>query len=206
MQNPIKVGKAKKIVFNKSNFLFSILEEEFFPNDRFDIAIVGRSNVGKSSLINHLLQSKKVAKVSQKPGKTQMINYFLIDDLFYLVDLPGYGYAKVAKKTQRHWADKLDNYFQKRKRLKLVLFLLDLRREPNADDLAFFQWTSFQKIPMIVILTKKDKLKQNEIVKQKKTIAKSLELEDENDFVLYSVKDQQCRNNLIAKIQERCKD
>lgn len=194
--------RLKDIQFKKVEFLLSVADIEQFPVDKFDIAIVGRSNVGKSSLINHLLQRKSIAKVSQKPGKTQLLNFFLIDDLFYLVDLPGYGYAKVAKKEIERWSESIDTYFEERKSLKLVLFLLDLRREPSKEDLAFLEWTTFNKIPIIVVLTKKDKLKRNEVIKQKKMIEESLQLESD-EVVLYSIKEADSRKELIEKIKRK---
>jgi len=195
--------RLKEIQFKKVEFLLSAAKPEQYPEGKFDIAIVGRSNVGKSSLINHLLQRKSIAKVSQKPGKTQMVNYFLIDEFFYLVDLPGYGYAKVSKKELERWSESIDTYFQERKNLKLILFLLDLRRVPSKDDLAFLQWTSFNKIPMIVVLTKKDKLKRNEVIKQKKLIEETLQLEKDSSTVLYSIKDSNSRKELIEKIKHK---
>lgn len=195
--------RLKEIQFKKVEFLLSAAKPEQYPEGKFDIAIVGRSNVGKSSLINHLLQRKSIAKVSQKPGKTQMVNYFLIDEFFYLVDLPGYGYAKVSKKELERWSESIDTYFQERKNLKLILFLLDLRRVPSKDDLAFLQWTSFNKIPMIVVLTKKDKLKRNEVIKQKKLIEETLQLENDSSTVLYSIKDSNSRKELIEKIKHK---
>lgn len=195
-------GRLKNITFTKCTFLRSVFEEENYPKGLFDIAIVGRSNVGKSSLINHLLKRKKMAKVSQKPGKTQMLNFFLIDEFFYLVDLPGYGFAKVSKKMKRTWSEKIDTYLEKRKNLKLILFLLDIRRTPSKDDLAFFEWTSFHKIPIIIILTKTDKLKKYEVQRQIPIIQGALGLEDDHSMVLYSIKDPSCHGALIQKIQE----
>lgn len=192
----------KKVTFTKANYLRSVFEEENYPKGLFDIAIVGRSNVGKSSLINHLLKMKKMAKVSQRPGKTQMLNFFLVDDFFYLVDLPGYGFAKVSKKMKRTWSEKIDTYLEKRKGLKLILFLLDIRRTPSPDDLAFFEWTSFHKIPIIIILTKTDKLKKYEVQAQTAIIQKTLGLEDQDSMVLYSIKDASCSQALIKTIQK----
>ena len=129
----------KKILFKKGVFLTSALKTSELPEtDMPEIAVVGRSNVGKSSLINHLLRSKTIVKVSSKPGKTQRINYFVIDNALMLVDLPGYGYAKTSKSIQEEWGVWIDRYLKERK-LKLILFLLDSRRELSDEDQQFLE-------------------------------------------------------------------
>ncbi|MCB1081317.1 MAG: YihA family ribosome biogenesis GTP-binding protein [Chlamydiia bacterium] len=175
--------------FKSVQFVTSALKPEEWPvSDLPEVAIVGRSNVGKSSLINHLLQSKTVAKVSSTPGKTQRINYFLIDNTFHLVDLPGYGYAKTSKSLQKEWGQWMETYFLERP-LRLVLFLIDSRREGlSLEDAQFLEWAKHHQIPLLVILTKGDKLSKRE--------------RDEKSHLLYSVKEGKCREILIRKINE----
>ncbi|CCB90085.1 putative GTP-binding protein engB [Simkania negevensis Z] len=202
----------KKIMFKQARFLTSALKEAECPslqnaqgNPLPEMAIVGRSNVGKSSLLNHLMQSKSLAKVSSKPGKTQRINYFLIDETLLLVDLPGYGYAKVDKTTKQNWAIHLENYLNQRGSLKLLLFLLDIRRTPNEDDLAFLEWAYFQGLSVILVLTKTDKLKENEKIKQTEAIIMTLRREKSLSglpYVHYSVKEGKCKHQLIEVINK----
>lgn len=202
----------KKIMFKQARFLTSALKEDECPslqnaqgNPLPEMAIVGRSNVGKSSLLNHLMQSKSLAKVSSKPGKTQRINYFLIDETLLLVDLPGYGYAKVDKTTKQNWAIHLENYLNQRGSLKLLLFLLDIRRTPNEDDLAFLEWAYFQGLSVILVLTKTDKLKENEKIKQTEAIIMTLRREKSLSglpYVHYSVKEGKCKHQLIEVINK----
>jgi GTP-binding protein len=202
----------KKLVFKSARFLTSALKGDECPSlsgkdgtPLPEIAIVGRSNVGKSSLLNHLMQDKTLAKVSSTPGKTQRINYFLIDERLLLVDLPGYGYAKVKKAIKKDWAIHLENYLNTRPSLKLLLFLLDIRRTPNEDDIAFFQWALFRNLPTVLILTKADKLKKREQETQTKHILDLLSREKSLSgfpFVLYSVKDGGCKRQLIEVINQ----
>ena len=174
--------------FKTVKFITSALKpEECPPSTLPEIAIVGRSNVGKSSLINHLLQSKNVAKVSSTPGKTQRLNYFLIDDTFFLVDLPGYGYAKTPKSLQKEWGIWIDTFLKTRP-LRLVLFLIDSRRGLTTEDQMFLEWAKHQNIPLLLIMTKADKLSKRE--------------RDEKSSLLYSIKEGKCRDVLIRKIQE----
>lgn len=123
-----------------------------------EIAIVGRSNVGKSSLINRLANRKNLAKSSSTPGKTRTINYYLINNAFYLVDLPGYGYARVSKAEQARWAKMIEMYLQDRQQLCGVIQLIDIRHEPTANDLMMRDWLSSYSIPFMVVATKADKL------------------------------------------------
>lgn len=130
-----------------------------------EYAFIGRSNVGKSSLINMLMQRKNLAKTSGRPGKTQLINHFLINKNWYLVDLPGYGYARVSKSTKKVFQKFITKYFEKREQLVLAFVLIDCRHEPQPIDLEFMQWMGESQIPFSIIFTKADKLKPNAIVR-----------------------------------------
>lgn len=145
-------------MFEKSEFVISNTDINKCPNpDRPEIAFIGRSNVGKSSLINMLAQRKGLAKTSAKPGKTQLINHFNIDDQWYLVDLPGYGYAKVSKKSREAWEQMISDYILLRENLRVVCVLIDSRLEPQRIDLDFINWLGENEIPLALIFTKADK-------------------------------------------------
>tara|TARA_R100000935_G_scaffold44696_2_gene67590 strand:- start:8290 stop:8880 length:591 start_codon:yes stop_codon:yes gene_type:complete len=132
------------------------------PKDRLpEYAFIGRSNVGKSSLINMLMERKSLAKTSGRPGKTQLINHFIVNKNWYLVDLPGYGYARVSKKAKKTFQKFITNYFEKRKQLVLAFVLVDCRHEPQPIDLDFMQYLGENQIPFSIIFTKADKLKPN---------------------------------------------
>lgn len=156
--------------FHQAKFLTSALELEGLPtiklpNGKFapEIAIIGRSNVGKSSLINTLLQNKHVAKTSSTPGKTQRINYFFIDEEALLVDLPGYGYSRAPKESIDYWSRAIDEYLNKREQLSLVILLMDIRREPCEEDILIAKWAAARCTPFLVIFTKSDKLSHSEL-------------------------------------------
>ncbi len=144
--------------FSSVNFLTSALQpEEWPPSSLPEIALTGRSNVGKSSLINHLLEAKGAARVSSKPGKTRRFNFFTVADAFFLVDLPGYGYAAASKKEQQRWSYYLDRYIHERP-LNALLFLLDMRRTLSKEDNLLFEWILAHQVPTLCVLTKADKL------------------------------------------------
>ncbi len=141
-------------------FLVSNSDVAKCPTNKFpEYAFIGRSNVGKSSLINMLMQRKRLAKTSGRPGKTQLINHFIINDSWYLVDLPGYGYARVSKKAKKTFQKFITDYFEKRKQLVLAFVLIDCRLEPQKIDLDFMQWLGVNQIPFSIVFTKADKLK-----------------------------------------------
>lgn len=148
-------------------------------SQRTEYAFVGRSNVGKSSLINMLTNHKKLAKTSGKPGKTQLINHFLINDDWYLVDLPGYGYAQVSRTQRRKWQDFVRSYIQSRDNLTCVMVLVDSRLEPQKPDMEFIEWLGVNGVPFTLIFTKSDKLTKNQKAKNiahyKKELLKSWE-------------------------------
>ena len=131
------------------------------------VAFVGRSNVGKSSVINSLAGVEGLVKTGKKPGKTTEINFFLINRQFYFVDLPGYGYAKVPEEIRKKWGPMIEGYLSNRKDLKAVVFILDIRHLPTEDDKRMKEWLDYYKIPVIYVATKADKVKQREIEKQK---------------------------------------
>lgn len=171
------------------------------PHGNFlpEVAIVGRSNVGKSSLINHLLQNKNLARVSSSPGKTQTINFFNVDDALALVDLPGYGYAKRPGDLRKTWAQSIDHYFQTRSTLKLICLLIDSRRRPTEDDLQFVSWARYFQKPILIIFTKSDTLSPLILEKNKQ---ESLALLGVSDGIYYSIKDGKSRQIVIEKIKE----
>lgn len=139
-----------------------------------EFAFIGRSNVGKSSLINMLTQRKNLAKTSGKPGKTQTINHFLINDTWYLVDLPGYGYAAVSKSLKKGWSKMIEDYLLHRKSLYMLCVLVDARLPPQKIDLEFIQWAGQAGIPLSLILTKADKITKNELGRNRKKIERAL--------------------------------
>jgi GTP-binding protein len=159
-----------------------------FPRDgRPQIAIVGRSNVGKSSLINAVLNRKNIARVSQTPGKTQAIQFYLINNQFYLVDLPGYGYAKVPKHMQSTWGELIRSYLESADALRLMIVLLDARRIPGEHDLRMHQWTVDLDIPEQLVLTKSDKLSNQQLTKIRAEIAKEIDIDPKSLISFSSV-------------------
>ena len=159
-----------------AEFVLSNTKVELCPKSKIpEYAFIGRSNVGKSSLINMLCNRKKLAKTSSRPGKTQLINHFLINKQWYLVDLPGYGYARVSKTQKKTFQKFITNYFIKRKELIAAFLLIDLRHKPQTLDLEFMRWLGENYIPFSIVFTKADKLKEKEIKKNTSEYFKILE-------------------------------
>lgn len=164
----------------KSEFVTSAANSSQFINDgKSEIAFVGRSNVGKSSLINSLTNRKKLAKVSNLPGRTRLVNYFLINDSFYFVDLPGYGFAKVSKEEKKNWGKVINEYLLKSPGLKMVVLLVDSRHEPTEDDVLMMSWLLSYNVKTVIVGTKLDKISNNEKVKSERTIRQKLKLDKE---------------------------
>ena len=159
-----------------SRFVISAVKVEQYPDDELpEIAFAGRSNVGKSSLINMLLNRKGLAKTSSTPGKTQLVNFYDIDGLFRFVDLPGYGFAKVSKAQKASWGKTIETYLTKRENLLEVFQLLDIRHKPTADDIQMYQWIRTFGYRGILIVTKSDKLSKNQIAQQIKMIREEMQ-------------------------------
>ena len=206
----------KKVPFNQAQFIASAFDTKSFPkmltlggNPMPEIAIVGRSNVGKSSLINNLLRNGNLAKTSSTPGKTRSVNFFSIDEQLGLIDLPGYGYAKVPQAMRQQWSEMIDYYLDRRPTLKLILLLIDSRRDPTEEDCALIQWASFHKKPMLLIFTKIDKLKEAEIrdnTFSSLSFLKNVIQSTTVNFLHYSIKDPRTRMELIDKINTLLKE
>lgn len=165
-----------------------------------EVAFAGKSNVGKSSLINLLLNRKKLARTSAAPGKTQTINFYNVEDALYFVDLPGYGYAKVSKAERERWGSMIEHYLKKREQLKLVLLLVDVRHMPNENDKLMFDWIVFNGFRPVVVATKADKLKRSQLPKHLKMIRQALGMIPEDQLVAFSALKRTGREELWKKI------
>lgn len=202
----------KKLEFTPAVFVASAVDSKDFPKLRSErgdplpeIALAGRSNVGKSSLINHLTRTAGVARVSSTPGKTQTINFYAVEEKLMLVDFPGYGYAKVPHKMREEWGRFISHYFLERRELKAVVLLLDIRRIPSEDDIAMAEWTIKQKKPLIFVFTKTDKIKEREVQELAEHALQSFShLEDVASFppIFYSIQEKTGRDRLIRTLNE----
>ncbi len=208
---PWQMGRCiMPLKFTNAFFITAALATDSFPTivnihgqPLEEIAFLGRSNVGKSSLINHLLQKPKLAKVSATPGKTQTLNFFNVDNQICLVDLPGYGFAKVPKALKKEWAVSIDTYLKMRTSLKLFILLLDCRRIPSQEDIDCLLWANFYKKPLIIVFTKSDKLRAKERKPQKEKLLNILHTAvGRNDLTTlsYSTKNLHMRQVLINTI------
>ncbi|TCN24540.1 ribosome biogenesis GTP-binding protein YihA/YsxC [Mesobacillus foraminis] len=151
-----------------------------------EFALAGRSNVGKSSFINKMLNRKSLARTSSKPGKTQTLNFYLINEILHFVDVPGYGYAKVSKKEREAWGKMIETYITTREQLKAVLLIVDLRHPPTADDKMMYDFLKHYEIPVIVIATKADKIPKSKWQKHLKITRETLDFDPEDAIVLFS--------------------
>ena len=184
-----------------ANFYISVADSrKLVEDDKKQIAFVGRSNVGKSSLLNALVRQKKLAKTSQTPGRTRLINYFLINNEFYFVDLPGYGFAKGNKQEVSSWQDLIEPYLVNNSNLKCVCMLVDSRLNPMDSDKQMQVVLDYYKIPYIVIATKADKLTKSECGKVKSTIANALGLGTDN-IIVSSSKTNAGRKEILDKLE-----
>lgn len=172
-------------------------------NDCPEFAFAGKSNVGKSSLINALMQRKSLAKTSSQPGKTQTINFYKINQELYFVDLPGYGYAKAGKETTAKWGKMVERYLHQSKRLKAVFLLVDIRHEPSANDRMMYDWIVAQGFEPVIIATKLDKINRSQIQKQVKLIRQTLGDKKESVIMPFSSLSKQGRDEIYALIEQR---
>jgi GTP-binding protein len=187
----------------QSEFVISAVGPSQYPEDGIpEVALAGRSNVGKSSLINKLLLRRNLARTSQQPGKTQTLNYYKINGELYFVDFPGYGYAKVSKSEREAWGKMIERYLRDRPPLRLVLQLVDLRHPPSVEDQRMYEWLSHYEIPMTVVATKADKVSRSQWPKHIKIIRQSLGMPGHVPLILFSSETGQGRDDLWSLIEQ----
>lgn len=195
-----------KYVFKNARFIKSATAAKAYPlmklpsgAEMTEIAVSGRSNVGKSSLLNHLFQSKDLVKTSSVPGKTQLLNFFSLNDTLSFVDLPGYGYAKVPMQVRKNWGPMIQEYLEKRSQLKLILLLFDIRRIPNDEDRQLVEWIAAADKSMILVLTKVDKVTTNEKAANTRKILQAFNCENLH-YTHYSTTKNVGRKELISML------
>ena len=193
------------INFNKVEFVLSAVKPSTFIRDgRPQVTFAGRSNVGKSSVINRLLNRKNFARVGATPGKTTQINYFRIDDKIYFTDLPGYGYAKVSKDERDRWGRLMENYFAEEGLISLGVLIVDARHKPTADDVTMCDYFKSTECPMVVVANKLDKLKKSEIEPNLALIRQTLTLDDRVQLIPFSAEKGIGKTELLAAIGQWC--
>lgn len=179
-------GLNKMIVHNVE-MIGSFVRPEQFPVDGLpEIALAGRSNVGKSSFINRMIGRKALARISSKPGKTQQLNFYKIEGQFFFVDVPGYGYAKVSKTERAAWGKMIERYFMDRPQLKAVVLIIDLRHSPTNDDCMMYDFLKHYNIPVIVVATKADKIPKGKWDKHKKVVKETLQMDSTDPLFIFS--------------------
>lgn len=167
-----------------------------------EFLLVGRSNVGKSSFINTILSRKNIAHISSRPGKTQTLNFYSVNDSFYIIDVPGYGYAQVDKKTQAKFGMMIEEYLEKREQLKRVFLLVDFRHQPSEDDVLMYNFLKYYKVPVTVIATKSDKVGGSKKDKNLKTILDTLDLVVGDDLIVFSSVTKLGVKEVLQKLEE----
>lgn len=174
-----------------------------YPEDKkSEFLLVGRSNVGKSSFINTLIERKNFARTSSKPGKTQTLNFYLVNDAFYLVDVPGYGYASVSKDTQKKFGLMIEEYLKSRANLKHVFMLVDYRHKPTEDDVLMYEFLKYYNLDITIVATKYDKIGKNGRIKQDKLIKDTLKFDD-NEFITFSTVTKKGRSEVLSILEEK---
>ena len=175
-----------------------------YPEDkRVEFLLVGRSNVGKSSFINTLIERKNFARTSSKPGKTQTLNFYLVNDTFYLVDVPGYGYASVSKDKQKKFGLMIEEYLKIIPNLKHVFLLIDYRHKPTEDDILMYEFLKYYNLDITIVATKYDKISKNNRIKQDKLIKDTLKYSEDDGFVTFSTVTKKGRSEVLETIESK---
>lgn len=191
---------------NHAEITISAVKPEQYPDEGYpEFALAGRSNVGKSSFINKMIGRKSLARTSSKPGKTQTLNFYKIEESFYFVDVPGYGYAKVSKSEREAWGKMIERYMTGREQLKSVIQLIDLRHPPTEDDILMYDFLKHYNLPTIIVATKADKIPRSKLQKHRKIIKEALDLEEGDPLILFSSETGQGKEEAWAVLEERMK-
>ena len=187
---------------NNVEFITSAVRRSQYPTDNLpEFLLVGRSNVGKSSFLNSLINRKNFARISSIPGKTQTINFYLINNNFYLVDVPGYGFARVSQKLKNKFGLMIEDYLKERNSLKMVYMLIDFRHKPTEDDLLMYNYLKYYNIPVTIIATKSDKVSKNNYEKNKKIVKEFLNLSPEDSIIVFSSQTKQGKEEVHNQIE-----
>lgn len=188
---------------NTIELIISAVRESQYPIDKKEeFLLVGRSNVGKSSFINTIINRKNYARTSSAPGKTQTLNFYKINDEFYLVDAPGYGFAKVRNSLKKKFGLIMENYLKSRENLKMVFLLIDFRHKPTSDDIMMYDYLKYYNLPVTIICTKVDKVSKNNHAKNKNIIQKELNLKDDKNIILFSSVTKTGKNEVYEEIEK----
>ena len=182
--------------------IIAVRRSQYPDDNKSEFLLVGRSNVGKSSFINTLIERKNFARTSSKPGKTQTLNFYLVNDAFYLVDVPGYGYASVSKDTQKKFGLMIEEYLKSRENLKHVFMLIDYRHKPTEDDVLMYEFLKYYNLDITIVATKYDKVSKNSRIKQDKLIKDTLKFDD-NEFITFSTVTKKGRSEVLSIIEEK---
>ncbi len=185
-----------------AGLIISAVRRSQYPTDNLpEFMLVGRSNVGKSSFINTITNNKKMARVSNTPGKTRNLNFYLLNKEFYFVDVPGYGYANVSKKEQKKFGLMIEEYLEKRENLKRTYMLVDLRHKPSEDDVLMYKFLKYYQLPVTIVATKADKVPNSKRAKAKELILKTLDLEKDDSFIVLSNVTKEGREDILKEIE-----
>ncbi len=186
---------------NRTSLAISAVNKNQYPQTNLpEIALVGRSNVGKSSLINTLINRRNFARTSSSPGKTRTINFYDIDGKIMLVDLPGYGYAKISKTEQDKWGEMIEEYLKIRENIAVIILIIDIRHEPSKQDIQMYQWLKYFGYKTIIVCTKSDKISKSEIVKNINTVKKTLALDIDDKVLSFSSQTKTGKEELWKEI------
>ena len=188
---------------NVSEPIIAVRQSQYPEDKKSEFLLVGISNVGKSSFINTLIERKNFARTSSKPGKTQTLNFYLVNNKFYLVDVPGYGYASVSKDKQKKFGLMIEEYLKNRSNLKHVFLLIDYRHKPTEDDVLMYEFLKYYNLDITIVATKYDKIGKNNRIKQDKLIKDTLKFSEDDDFVTFSTITKKGRAEILDIIESK---
>ena len=198
----MKPGEKSMKISNVELTISAVRQSQYPEDKKPEFLLVGRSNVGKSSFINCIIERRDAARVSSKPGKTQTLNFYNVNNSFYLVDVPGYGYASVSKEMQAKFGKMIEEYIENRDNLKRVFMLVDFRIKPTQDDLLMYNFLKYYNLPVTIVATKVDKVSRNDRDKQVKLITEELDIRDNDELVLFSIKTKLGKSEIHKEIEE----